>query len=582
MRLINELRRRHVFRVAAWYAGAAFVVLQVVQLLGEGLDLPTWVFRAITLLAVAGFPLALVLAWALELTPDGIRRTTSVDGDDVQTERAPIAWWQKALGVAVVLLFMGAAWWSYVPSPARYDSIAVLPFVDQSNEKSGDYFGDGLAEELLNALGNVPSLQVAARTSAFSFKGRDIDVREIAAKLGVATVLEGSVRRGDERVRITAQLIDAKSGFRIWNGDFEGSASDLFALQNQIAREIVDAMSVTLGVVDTKRLVRGGTQNAEAYDLYLKARQRWVGRLVPELWKALEEMREAVRMDPEFALGWSGLSDVIDALAWRDPKGVPLVAEGQAAALRSLALAPDLPDAWASMGIITGEFAQDWVTAELALKHAITLRPSYAQAFIWLADVSRYQGHIELSLDMYERSVKADPLSAQFKQNYANQLARYRDPARALVLLREALDASPTMPEGLAVLASNADFGLSADERASYAERWAASIGLSQPERARLLGRAISDESERPAALRLLEEIESETGWNEFLPDFAAAFGDREATLALLERGQAQHVGGVLGAGVEPQFAFLAHEPRFLAILAAQGLPAAFPEPVKP
>lgn len=575
MSLWQELRRRHVVRVAIIYAGAAFVVLQVVQLLGEGLDLPAWVFRAITLVTLAGFPIALILAWALELTADGIRRAQSTS--DARQARRPIPWWQKLAGIAAVVLLMGAGWWFTRPAPIRYDSIAVLPFVEIGATSRDDYFGDGLAEELLNALGNVPSLQVAARTSAFSFKGKDVDVREIAAQLGVATVLEGSVRRGDNRVRIAAQLIDAKSGFRIWHGDYERDASDLFALQNQIAREIVDAMSVTLDMAGKDTLVRGGTRNAKAYDLYLRARERWRGREVPELWKAVPEMREAVRMDPGFALGWSGLADVIDALAWRDPKGVPLVPEGRAASLRALSLVPDLPEAWASMGIITGEFYGDWVTAEHALQHSVSLRPSFAQALIWLADVSRYQGHFDASLELYARSVKADPLSWQFKQNYAAQLSRYKDPVQALTLLKEVMAARPRLPEALGTLASNGRLSLSADERAGYARRWAEVAGASQPERAEVVGRAFTDITLRPEALRELDRIHSEIGWSEFLPDLAAALGDRERTLAWLEEGQAQNVGGVLGAGVEPQFAFIADDPRFKAIVAAQGLPIVMP-----
>lgn len=582
MSLWQELRRRHVVRVAVIYAGAAFVVLQVVQLLGEGLNLPGWVFRAITLLTLAGFPIALVLAWALELTADGIRRASQLPADARQARR-PIPLWQKLTGIVAVVLLMGAGWWFTRPAPTHYDSIAVLPFVDVSASQPGDYFGDGLAEELLNALGNVPSLQVAARTSAFSFKGKDVDVREIAAKLGVATVLEGSVRRGDGKVRIAAQLIDAKSGFQIWHGDYDRSASDLFELQNQMAREIVDALSVKLGMIDKNTLVRGGTKNAKAYDLYLKARQRWVGRQVPELWKALAEMRQAVRIDPGFALGWSGLSDVIDALAWRDPKAVPLVPEGRSAALRALSLAPDLPDAWASMGIIVAEFDHDYDTGEHALKRAVAMRPSFAQALIWLADISRYQGHIDTSLEMYQRSMKADPLSAQFKQNYATQLTRYtKDPARALALLHEVLAADPEQPEALARMALAQDLPLDASERATYARRWAASVGARNPERAEVLVRAMYDRTQRPVALQLLDELRSEIGWIEYLPDFAARLGDRERTLALLEEGQASHVGSVLGVGVNPAFAFVADDPRFKAIVAAQGLPIIMPRERKP
>lgn len=576
--ILSELRRRNVFRIAVVYAVTAFVVLQVAQLLGQGLDLPDWVFRAITLLALIGFPVALVLAWALELTPDGIHRTAPAGAEEEGAAGRRGPWWTVAFALGAVAMFAAGGWWALKPPPASYDSIAVLPFVNLSAEAHGDYLGDGLAEELINGLGNVAALKVAARTSAFSFKGRDADVREIGQALGVASVLEGSVRRAADRVRIVAQLVDAKTGYRIWGGEYDGDAGDLFALQNRIAGEIVGALAVELGAADAGQLLTGGSANAEAYDVYLRARQRWAGRQIPELRLALDEMRQAVRLDPGFALAWSGVSDVIDALAWRDPEFLPLLPEGRTAALRALALAPDLPEAWASMGIIVGEFDLDWVTAERALLHAVGLRPSYAQAQVWLADVQRYLGRVDESLATYQRAAALDPLSNFFLQNYASQVARYDEPDRALHMMHEVLKVWPDHAVTLGKLGALRQLPVPSEERAEYAERWAAAIGFSEPSRARLLAQGLDGPTARDEALAVLDAIEAELGFSRELVDFAAALGDRERTLALLERGMERQWAVLLGIGADPLYAFVAGEPRFLAILERQKLPLAMPE----
>lgn len=574
LRLIAELRRRHVFRVAVVYAVTAFAALQGAQLLAEGLDLPVWVFRAITLITLLGFPVAIVLAWALELTPQGIRRTPALEKES----GAPTAvlgrlrWWSVALGCLALILFAGAAWVAMRPPMVHYNSIAVLPFVDLSAEIDSSYLGDGLADELISALGNVTALKVAARTSAFSFRSRDADVREIGRALGVATVLEGSVRRSADQVRIVAQLIDTTSGFRIWGEEYAGSADDLFFLQNRIAGEIVERLAVELGAVDPNSLRRSGTRDSRAYELFLRARQRWAGRQPAELRVALDEMREAVRIDPEFALAWTGLANVIVALARRDTEARRMRPEARAAALRGLSIAPDLPEAWASVGVIANELDFDWETAERALGRAVAMRPSYAQAHQWLGDVRRNLGQFDRASQSYDRAVALDPLSPVFRRIQAAHLARFGDADKALVLLRQLLFEMPDDDEILGRLAVTSRLPLPLEERERYTVAWATVIGFSAPEQAAVMVRALDDRRLLPEAIDVMERIEAEVGPVAPLYEFSAALGAREQTLAMLERGAQALDPVVFGVGVDPQFAFLSDEPRFAEMVRPQAL----------
>jgi len=270
-RFFAELKRRKVFRVMAVYGGVAFVILQVADIALPGLGLPEWTMTFILLLTLLGFPLAIVLAWAFEMTPDGVKKTeNAAPGEITEIVSAPAASrWPVGLAAAGgTALFLIAAWLilgqpgpggarsadTTVDPDAPVESIAVLPFSDLSPDGDQEYFGDGLAEELLDALANVDGLVVAARTSSFRFKGDDVDIPEVADKLGVQTVLEGSVRSGGERLRITAQLVNAE-GFHLWSDSYDVSVAemrDLIGVQEEIAQSIVAARGPTISRPTTR------------------------------------------------------------------------------------------------------------------------------------------------------------------------------------------------------------------------------------------------------------------------------------------------------------------------------------------
>jgi TolB-like protein len=298
-----ELKRRNVYKVAAAYAVVAWLLIQLASILFPTFEAPPWVMKVFVATVALGFPIALILAWAFELTPEGIKRTDEVAPDESIRDRtgAKLIW----ATVAIACLALGLLLVGRPGSSRRGDSkqiatdksIAVLPFVDMSAAKDQEYFCDGMSEELLDALSKVPGLRVIARTSSFSFKGKDVGVAEIGSKLGVATVLEGSLRREGNRIRVTAQLVNAKDGFHLWSNTFEREVQSVFAVQDEITRAIVDALRIKLGAAPVAR-VHG---DSEAYDLYLQGLYHANRSSEADLRKALRLFEAAIAKDPQFA-----------------------------------------------------------------------------------------------------------------------------------------------------------------------------------------------------------------------------------------------------------------------------------------
>ncbi len=399
-RFFAELKRRHVFRIAAVYGGVGFVVVQAADVFIPALHLPPWILSAIAILVVLGFPIAVLIAWAFELTPEGLKKTEDATAGEIDAIVAQPAGRRWPIGVAALagLVLIGiSGWWlatGRIRGTGTYDSIAVLPFVNLSDNDDLEYFSDGLSEELLNALAGVEDLRVAARTSSFAFKGTNADIRTIADSLGVETVLEGSVRRSGDQVRITVQLIDAEHGFHLWSNEYDRGLDDVFATQDEIANAVTAALIPRLKADDAPT-TRGGTKIVEAYDEYLKGREKWRIREVAGLREAVEHFRTAVELDPNFALAWSGLADAIDALVWRDLSASDLLREGRLAALRALTLDPEMAEGWVSAGVLAAEFDNDFELGELALRRALVLRPSYANANQQLSGLLTNIGRVE-------------------------------------------------------------------------------------------------------------------------------------------------------------------------------------------
>jgi adenylate cyclase len=574
-RFLAELKRRKVFRVAAVYGATAFVVLQGADLVFPHLGLPRWTVTLVVVLGLLGLPVALALAWAFDATPDGVRRETSATREELAAIIAQPRrrrWPAGVAALAGIALLAGGAWWTLAGGsrPVTYDSIAVLPFVNLSGDAADDYFGDGLAEELLNALSAIDGLKVAARTSAFAFKGTNTDVRTIGDTLRVAAVLEGSVRRTSDRLRISAQLIDARSGYRLWSASYDRPLTDMFAIQDAIAAEIVNALSVRLtGATRDDGLYRGGTTDVEAYDLYLLGRQKWATRQMALLHEAVAHFEQAIARDSSFALAWSGFADAIDALAWRrDPAALARVGEAKYAAQRAILIDPELAEGWASLGVLAVEFDHDWAVGELALRHAVRLKPSYAIAHDWLSDVLLYTGRAEESLAARRHARELDPLSSIGAPNYAWALSvagRWDEARTAYRNLDLGTNTNTATP--LTGVTNALRLGIDVARAAELAQEWARRAGYSRPEAARVIGEAVHRPALRDSALAVLRRMEAEGAPARELAGISLVFGDREAALRLLERAYAEGDPQLVLTAVEPTLDPLRNEPRFIAIL---------------
>ncbi len=356
---LAELKRRHVVRVGVVYAVVGFVVWQVAELAVPGLALPDWAFRLIVLLTILGFPIALVLAWAFEITPEGVRRTEPAaveSGPSGTVESVPAS----ALGVA-------------------QKSVAVLPFANMSDDPGYEYFSDGMTEEIIDALTRLKNLRVAARTSSFAFKGRPADIGEVGTQLNVATVLEGSVRKVGDRLRTTAQLVKVADGYHLWSERYDRELEDVFAIQDEIAGAIADKLQVELLGTEEKGLVKPQTENLEAYSLYLKGRSYHRKFTLPDCQLAIAAFQRAISLDPDYARAHEGLARVYTMVGGAGPlhllsprEAYPLA---KAAVTKALELDDRLPEAHTTLGVLRSGFEWDAAGAERAFKQALELNP---------------------------------------------------------------------------------------------------------------------------------------------------------------------------------------------------------------
>jgi TolB-like protein len=430
MSLVTELKRRKVVRVAIVYAATAFAVLQAADIMLPRMGIPDWGMSLVVALAVLGFPIALVLAWALELTPDGIRRTESVTPGQVNA--APPLLGKRTVFAAALLVAvgagLGAGWFlrpasesEAVPAPPAAEapapsstgadqSIAVLAFADLSPGRDQEYFSDGIAEEILNALAKVPGLRVAGRTSAFHFKGRSEDLRGIGKALGVAHILEGSVRKQGERVRITAQLIRSEDGFHLWSETYDGDLSDVFALQERIARSITSQFRLVLSGSQSQRLVNSGTANTDAYSLFLQATSTFNRRDGARYAEAQAQLEQAIGLDPQYARAHARLA-ALHVLAGdiRSLDLAQVLADVKHHAGRASELDPGLAEPYAALGMAFGNLRRFREQRE-AFERALQLDQNDVTTHFWHGVSLINTGYRRAGNAALDRALALDPL----------------------------------------------------------------------------------------------------------------------------------------------------------------------------
>jgi adenylate cyclase len=440
--LFEELKRRRVVRAVLVYGVAAWVVVQVANVFFPALRLPEWTVTLVAALAVLGFPITVALAWIFERTPEGLRRSGAVsEGAHVPARGFRVdGRFVSAVGLGVVigLVVVGAGSFLRSGGDAGMDpvhavptSIAVLPFQDMSSGQDQAWFGQGVAEEILNALGRVDGLAVAARTSSFRYAAPGLDIPAIGDSLGVATVLEGSVRRVGGRVRISAQLVRTEGGLQLWSDSYdrELTATNVLDVQEEIAREIARRLTGTLQAsradpADGRgkgRLTRRHTADLEAYELFLKGRYLWNQRTPETVGEAILKFRQAVDLDPTYAEAWAAMAEAYAVPSAPYPPGEALP-RAKAAALRALAIDSTSAPAYTALGYARMNHDHDWAGAEAAFRSAIAADPGYPTAHQWYAEFLATTGDTDRAVEEVRRAEALDPLSMIIGWNVARIL----------------------------------------------------------------------------------------------------------------------------------------------------------------
>src|SRR5213083_555540 len=423
-----ELKRRNVYKVAVAYGVVAWLLMQIASQIFPFFEIPNWVVRLVVLLLIIGFPVALIIAWAFEVTPEGVKRTEAADAAG-QRSRG-VAWiYVVLIGVAlsVGLFFVGRFTAGHAtprPSeaatPIPEKSIAVLPLVNESGDPKDEYFSDGLSEELIAALAQISGLKVIGRSSSFRFKERHEDPKAIGEKLGVATLLEGTVRKQGDRVRIVAELINAADGIELWTRTFDRELKDIFAVQQEIAAAVASSLKATLLGADQRSAPNPKT--AEAHNAYLQGHYYFQRHNLEDYRKAVGHYDQAIRLDPEYALAYAERSEASTLIGDLTGTGKTEWPRARTDAEKAVAIAPALAEAHAALGWV--RFFTEWRFAEglSELKRAKELAPTNPTANDLLARVIVYLGRLGEAEQQGRQAVELDPLASAPQNNLARIL----------------------------------------------------------------------------------------------------------------------------------------------------------------
>lgn len=435
--IIAELKRRRVFRVAAAYGIAAWIIIQVADSIFPALHLPDWTVTFVVVLALLGLPIALILAWAYELTPDGVRRTASAPAAAAAVTaprrlNARAAGW-IGVGIVAGLASFGAYGWvttsRAAPDAPADRSIAVLPFANMSEVAENEYFSDGITEDILTQLALVRDLSVVSRTSVMKYKGTTLTIPEIGRELGVAYILEGSVRRSGNRVLITAQLIDAAADEHVWADSYEADLTDIFAVQAEVSAAIARELRASLTPGERGRIAAAPTDNVAAYDLVLRAREL-IGESATQNESAIEILKEAIRMDAGYADAYSALAGAYMQRVQLFGYPVEWADSGVALARRAIELDPLHARAHSALGTNLVQLGRD-EEALAAYRRALELNPSSSSVLNNMASLESRRGRYDLAFPMLFRAQKLDPRSSYPALNLANGYAALGDTAAA-------------------------------------------------------------------------------------------------------------------------------------------------------
>lgn len=405
-----ELKRRKVFKVGAAYLVVAWLAVQGASIGFPAFDAPPWALRIFILIALLGFPIAVVLAWVFDSTAESVKLDAQTSGS------------KRLFVVAALLIVLALVWYFYgqpsfrkgdltTPTNAAQKAIAVLPFANMSADKNDEYLSDGVSEELITALSKINGLQVKARTSSFAFKGKNEDIQKIGEMLHVTHLLEGSVAKAGNKLRITAQLIQASDGNHLWSDTYDREMQDIFAVRSEVAEKVANTLKVRLLGEEKKQIDKKPTENLEAYNLYRQGRY-FADKLTDDgITKGLDFYQRALAKDPGFALAYAGIADAYWFAADASIAPREAFSKAKEAALKAIKLDDSLAEAHASLGTVHFHYDWDWAAAEKELKRAITLNPQSAQAMTLYTHYFAGMGRYEDAKKYGQRALELDPLS---------------------------------------------------------------------------------------------------------------------------------------------------------------------------
>jgi serine/threonine-protein kinase len=412
-----ELQRRNVYKVAVAYGVVSWLLIQIATQVFPIFDIPNWTARMVVVLLLLGFPVALVLAWAYELTPEGLQRTDAIDPSEsiARTTGRKLDFIIIGVLLAVIAVIAFQHYRPTRPAPivaVPEKSIAILPFLDLSQTKDQAYFSDGITEQIINSLAHVRGLFVVARTTAFSFKNKNADIREVGRQLGVSYVLEGSVSHGPGKVRVVAQLIDVAKGYHLWSETYDSTNPDFLSLQSDVARKVASALRIELQLADTTQLAKPLTKDPDAYDLYLRGRYLLNKRSIDSINQGRALFEQAVATDPGFALGHAGIADAWILLGEYGEFSTPEAARLAWPEVSSaLAIDDSLAEGYASRAMLLADFEWNSTAAEADFRKALELNPNNVAAHHWYAMTLAELGRFEEAQGQILSAQKLDPLS---------------------------------------------------------------------------------------------------------------------------------------------------------------------------
>ncbi|HMM56274.1 MAG TPA: tetratricopeptide repeat protein [Rudaea sp.] len=591
MSVFTELKRRNVIRAAVLYIGAVWALAQGIAQLGPFFGMPDWGVRWFVIAAAIGFPFWIAFAWVYEWTPKGLKRESEIAVDAAiaraagrRMDRAIIA----VLAVAVVLLLTNAfvsrkstGSQKNVPTPTTgtstaipAKSIAVLPFVNMSGDAKEDYFSDGITEEILNALAQVPDLKVAGRTSAFAFKGKAEDLRKIGEALDVATVLEGSVQKSGDAVRITAQLIDARSGYHLWSDKYDRKLDNVFAVEDEISKAIADTMRVQLSGGGKVTLVAQEGIDPQAHDFYLRGLAEYAQR-GPSLLDAVASFQKALAIAPDYADAWAALAEANAQLPNYGLGEVSTaMSAAEASALQALKINPSNAAAYVALGVVYLNRGQ-WAQADEALRQAMRLAPGDAEAIHQHAYFLLVSGNPELALNELDRAIAIDPLSPVMNAGRGEILFYLHRYEAAWAQVQASIAHYPDFALAYFFAIPVAGVTGHTTELLAYARR-EAELGGESPDVAAQIALGVADPTQRAHALRVLAGQPDSPVFDPYARiNWYCLLGEPAKAIDVLDSAMRAGRNPAFSAEAagSPLFDPVRNDPRFKAALKTMGLP---------